>query len=105
MMNAKGAIVPVADVMNKAGLKFDPSVYVPAVAGYYTAPNGCFFAAGGLADFFAGTFRTTGFFAGAFLVAAGAVGQVLAGQVNTLGELARALRVPLAELLEGIDQR
>ncbi|MBE7369444.1 sn-glycerol-3-phosphate ABC transporter substrate-binding protein UgpB [Ramlibacter pallidus] len=40
MMNAKGAIVPVADVMNKAGLKFDPSVYVPAVAGYYTAPNG-----------------------------------------------------------------
>lgn len=40
MMAAKGAIVPVAKVMNDAGLKFDPSVYVPAVAGYYTAPNG-----------------------------------------------------------------
>ncbi|WBY03418.1 sn-glycerol-3-phosphate ABC transporter substrate-binding protein UgpB [Ramlibacter tataouinensis] len=40
MMNAKGAIVPVAQVMNQAGLKFDPSIYVPAVAGYYTAPNG-----------------------------------------------------------------
>jgi sn-glycerol 3-phosphate transport system substrate-binding protein len=40
MMAAKGAIVPVAQVMNQAGLKFDPSIYVPAVAGYYTAPNG-----------------------------------------------------------------
>ena len=40
MMAAKGAVVPVAKVMNDAGLKFDPSVYVPAVAGYYTAPNG-----------------------------------------------------------------
>ena len=34
------AVVPVAQVMNQAGLKFDPSIYVPAVAGYYTAPNG-----------------------------------------------------------------
>jgi sn-glycerol 3-phosphate transport system substrate-binding protein len=40
MMASKGAIVPVAKVMTDAGLKFDPSVYVPAVAGYYTAPNG-----------------------------------------------------------------
>ncbi len=40
MMASKGAVVPVAEVMNKAGLKFDPSVYVPAVSGYYTAPNG-----------------------------------------------------------------
>jgi sn-glycerol 3-phosphate transport system substrate-binding protein len=40
MMASKGAIVPVAQVMKDAGLKFDPSVYVPAVAGYYTAPNG-----------------------------------------------------------------
>lgn len=40
MMAAKGAIVPVAQVMNQAGMKFDPSIYVPAVAGYYTAPNG-----------------------------------------------------------------
>jgi sn-glycerol 3-phosphate transport system substrate-binding protein len=40
MMASKGAIVPVGKVMADAGLKFDPSVYVPAVAGYYTAPNG-----------------------------------------------------------------
>ena len=40
MMASKGAIVPVADVMKKAGVKFDPAAYVPAVAGYYTAPNG-----------------------------------------------------------------
>ena len=40
MMASKGAIVPVTEVMNKAGIKFDPAAYVPAVAGYYTAPNG-----------------------------------------------------------------
>ncbi len=40
MMASKGAIVPVAKVMQDAGLKFDPNAYVPAVAGYYTAPNG-----------------------------------------------------------------
>lgn len=40
MMAAKGVIVPVDQVMKSAGIKFDPSVYVPAVAGYYTAPNG-----------------------------------------------------------------
>jgi sn-glycerol 3-phosphate transport system substrate-binding protein len=40
MMASRGAIVPVAKLMNDAGYKFDPSVYVPAVAGYYTAPNG-----------------------------------------------------------------
>ncbi len=40
MMASKGAIVPVAKVMADAGQKFDPKVYVPAVAGYYTAPNG-----------------------------------------------------------------
>ncbi|HYF60740.1 MAG TPA: sn-glycerol-3-phosphate ABC transporter substrate-binding protein UgpB [Burkholderiaceae bacterium] len=40
MMASKGAIVPVGKVMTDAGYKFDPSVYVPAVAGYYTAPNG-----------------------------------------------------------------
>jgi sn-glycerol 3-phosphate transport system substrate-binding protein len=39
MMASKGAIVPVGKVMQDAGLKFDPA-YVPAVAGYYTAPNG-----------------------------------------------------------------
>ena len=40
MMNAKGAVVPVTEVLNKGGYKFDPKIYVPAVTGYYTAPNG-----------------------------------------------------------------
>jgi sn-glycerol 3-phosphate transport system substrate-binding protein len=40
MMASKGAIVPVDQVMKTAGVKFDSSVYVPAVSGYYTAPNG-----------------------------------------------------------------
>ena len=40
MMASKGAIVPVGEVMKKAGVAFNPSAYVPAVAGYYTAPNG-----------------------------------------------------------------
>ena len=40
MMSAKGAIKPVAEVMKESGLKFDPSVYIAAVSGYYTAPNG-----------------------------------------------------------------
>ena len=40
MMASKQAIVPVTEVMKKAGIKFDPSAYVPAVAGYYTAPSG-----------------------------------------------------------------
>ncbi|HEY8357471.1 MAG TPA: extracellular solute-binding protein, partial [Ramlibacter sp.] len=40
MMASKGAVVPVTKVMQDAGKKFDPSVYIPAVAGYYTAPNG-----------------------------------------------------------------
>ncbi|TAG33258.1 MAG: sn-glycerol-3-phosphate ABC transporter substrate-binding protein UgpB [Polaromonas sp.] len=40
MMASKQAIVPVTEVMKKAGIKFDPAAYVPAVAGYYTAPSG-----------------------------------------------------------------
>ena len=40
MMASKGAIKPVAQLMREAGAKFDPASYVPAVAGYYTAPNG-----------------------------------------------------------------
>jgi sn-glycerol 3-phosphate transport system substrate-binding protein len=40
MMASKGAIVPVGKVMKDAGFKFDPAAYVPAVAGYYTAPSG-----------------------------------------------------------------
>jgi sn-glycerol 3-phosphate transport system substrate-binding protein len=40
MMASKGAVVPVGKVMADAGQKFDPKAYIPAVAGYYTAPNG-----------------------------------------------------------------
>ena len=40
MMASKGAIVPVAKVLSDGGFKFTPGDYVPAVAGYYTAPNG-----------------------------------------------------------------
>ena len=40
MMASKGAIVPVTEVMKIGGVPFDASVYVPAVSGYYTAPNG-----------------------------------------------------------------
>ncbi len=40
MMASKGATIPVAKVLADAGHTFDPSVYIPAVAGYYTAPNG-----------------------------------------------------------------
>ena len=40
MMASKGAIVPVGQMMKDAGYKFDPTAYVPAVAGYNTAPNG-----------------------------------------------------------------
>ncbi|MDP2264540.1 MAG: sn-glycerol-3-phosphate ABC transporter substrate-binding protein UgpB [Hydrogenophaga sp.] len=40
MMASKAAIVPVGQVMKQAGVPFDPAAYVPAVAGYYTAPNG-----------------------------------------------------------------
>lgn len=40
MMASRQAIVPVGEVMKKAGVTFDPNAYVPAVAGYYTAPNG-----------------------------------------------------------------
>jgi sn-glycerol 3-phosphate transport system substrate-binding protein len=40
MMASKGATVPVGKIMSDAGLTFDPKAYIPAVAGYYTAPNG-----------------------------------------------------------------
>ncbi len=40
MMSSRNAIVPVAEVMKKAGVTFDPNAYVDAVKGYYTAPNG-----------------------------------------------------------------
>ncbi|MGH8035771.1 MAG: sn-glycerol-3-phosphate ABC transporter substrate-binding protein UgpB, partial [Lysobacterales bacterium] len=40
MMAAKGAIKPVGEVMTEGGAKFDTKAYIPAVSGYYTAPNG-----------------------------------------------------------------
>ncbi|WP_243721796.1 MULTISPECIES: sn-glycerol-3-phosphate ABC transporter substrate-binding protein UgpB [Hydrogenophaga] len=40
MMAAKSAIVPVGKVLADAGYKFNPQAYIPAVVGYYTAPNG-----------------------------------------------------------------
>lgn len=40
MQASKGAVIPVGKVMKDAGEKFDPAAYIPAVAGYYTAPNG-----------------------------------------------------------------
>jgi sn-glycerol 3-phosphate transport system substrate-binding protein len=40
MMASRNAIVPVGQIMKDAGVTFDPTAYVPAVAGYYTAPNG-----------------------------------------------------------------
>jgi sn-glycerol 3-phosphate transport system substrate-binding protein len=40
MMSAKGAIVPVYQLMQEHGTDFDPSVYLPAVTGYYTDTEG-----------------------------------------------------------------
>ena len=40
MMAAKGAIVPVTKLMADAKEPFDPKVYLPTVAGYYTDPKG-----------------------------------------------------------------
>ena len=40
MMASRNAIVPVGEVMKKAGVTFDPNAYVESVKGYYTAPNG-----------------------------------------------------------------
>ena len=40
MMNAEGAIVPVADVLEKGGYKFDKSQYLPGIVAYYSKPDG-----------------------------------------------------------------
>src|SRR5262245_18099506 len=40
MMSAKGAIIPVAKVMKDADEPFNPKVYLPTVAGYYTDSKG-----------------------------------------------------------------
>jgi sn-glycerol 3-phosphate transport system substrate-binding protein len=40
MMAAKGAVKPVYELMQEAGVPFDPDAYVPAVRGYYSTPDG-----------------------------------------------------------------
>ncbi|WP_284774172.1 sn-glycerol-3-phosphate ABC transporter substrate-binding protein UgpB [Agrobacterium sp. lyk4-40-TYG-31] len=40
MMGAQGAIVPVADVLEKAGLKFNKADYLPGIVSYYSKPDG-----------------------------------------------------------------
>ncbi|MCW4151562.1 sn-glycerol-3-phosphate ABC transporter substrate-binding protein UgpB [Halomonas sp. 18H] len=40
MMNAKGAIVPVHELMAESDLDFDPDAFLSAVTGYYTTPEG-----------------------------------------------------------------
>ena len=40
MMFSKGAVVPVGDIMAKAGYEFHPDEYIPAVYGYYATPDG-----------------------------------------------------------------
>jgi sn-glycerol 3-phosphate transport system substrate-binding protein len=40
MMNAEGAVVPVAQVLEKGGAKFDKSQYLPGIVSYYSKPDG-----------------------------------------------------------------
>jgi sn-glycerol 3-phosphate transport system substrate-binding protein len=40
MMAARGAIKPVYQLMQETGTPFDPKVYVPAIRGYYSLPDG-----------------------------------------------------------------
>jgi len=40
MMSAKGAIMPVHQVMKDAGADFDPDAYIGSVKGYYTSTDG-----------------------------------------------------------------
>jgi sn-glycerol 3-phosphate transport system substrate-binding protein len=40
MMAAEGAIRPVAEVLEGAGLKFDKSQYLPGIVAYYSKPDG-----------------------------------------------------------------
>jgi sn-glycerol 3-phosphate transport system substrate-binding protein len=40
MMAAKGAIKPVHELMKETGTPFDPSIYLPAVRGYYSTADG-----------------------------------------------------------------
>jgi sn-glycerol 3-phosphate transport system substrate-binding protein len=40
MMAARGAIKPVHELFKEAGISFDPSIYLPAVRGYYSSSDG-----------------------------------------------------------------
>jgi sn-glycerol 3-phosphate transport system substrate-binding protein len=40
MMGARGAVKPVQDMMKEAGEPFDPTSYLPAIAGYYSTLKG-----------------------------------------------------------------
>ena len=40
MMGAKGAVIPVHQLMAQTGVPFDPANYIPAVTSYYTTPDG-----------------------------------------------------------------
>ncbi|MBB6485938.1 sn-glycerol-3-phosphate ABC transporter substrate-binding protein UgpB [Rhizobium lusitanum] len=40
MLGAEGAVVPVADVLQKGGYKFDKSQYLPGIVSYYSKPDG-----------------------------------------------------------------
>ncbi len=40
MMGAEGAIVPVAEVLEKGGQTFDKSQYLPGIVAYYSRPDG-----------------------------------------------------------------
>ncbi|MFP4704314.1 MAG: sn-glycerol-3-phosphate ABC transporter substrate-binding protein UgpB [Spirochaetaceae bacterium] len=40
MMAAEDAIKPVYELMEESGEPFDPEIYIPAVTGYYTTPDG-----------------------------------------------------------------
>jgi len=40
MMSARGAIKPVHELMRETGVAFDPNIYLPAVRGYYSLPDG-----------------------------------------------------------------
>jgi sn-glycerol 3-phosphate transport system substrate-binding protein len=40
MMNAEGAIKPVAEVLTEAGMSFDKSQYLPGIVAYYSRPDG-----------------------------------------------------------------
>ncbi|MFO8151114.1 MAG: sn-glycerol-3-phosphate ABC transporter substrate-binding protein UgpB [Trueperaceae bacterium] len=40
MMNAGGAIKPVYELFEETGVPFDPEIYIPAIKGYYSLPDG-----------------------------------------------------------------